>query len=145
MADLEESIRLARQAVNATSNHFDRAGRLHNLGRARSTRYWTGAMADFEEAIQIARQTVDMIPKDNQNWAMYLSNLRAQFSDKYSRTGEVADLEQSIQLKRLVIDETPKDHLDQARLLCNLGNTLQVRYSRERWPTSKKPFKSQGK
>jgi tetratricopeptide (TPR) repeat protein len=131
MADLEESIRFARQAVNATSNHFDRAGRLHNLGHGLGDRYSrTRTMADLEEAIQIARQTVDMIPKDNPNWAMYLSNLGARLSDRYSRTGEVADLEESIQLGRQVIDATPKDHPGQARLLCNLGNKLRVRYSR---------------
>ena len=61
---------------------------------------------------------------------MYLSNLGARLSDRYSKTGEVANLEESIQLGRQVIDATPKDHPGQARLLCNLGNKLRVRYSK---------------
>ncbi|KAH6696609.1 CHAT domain-containing protein [Leptodontidium sp. MPI-SDFR-AT-0119] len=131
MADLEESIRFARQAVNATSNHFDRAGRLHNLGHRLGIRYSrTGTTSDLEEAIQIARQIVDMVPKDNPNWAMYLGNLGAQLKSRYSRTGEEADLEESIEIGRQIIGAIPKDHKDQARQLYDLGNKLLARYVR---------------
>ncbi|KAH8782658.1 TPR domain-containing protein [Diaporthe sp. PMI_573] len=52
VADLEEAITIARQAVEATpKDHPDRAGRLNNLGIRLGDRYTrTGAAADLEEA-----------------------------------------------------------------------------------------------
>ncbi|KAH6871883.1 CHAT domain-containing protein [Thelonectria olida] len=54
MADLEEAIRVAREAVKATpEDHPDRAGRLNNLGGRLSDRYSrTRAIADLEGAKQ---------------------------------------------------------------------------------------------
>ncbi|KAL4799857.1 hypothetical protein BDV19DRAFT_385140 [Aspergillus venezuelensis] len=53
MADLEDAIQIAREAVNATpERHPGRAGRLNNLGMSLLDRHLkTGAMADLEEAI----------------------------------------------------------------------------------------------
>lgn len=53
MADLEETIRMAREAVDALAlDDPDRAELLHNLGIRLSDRYsCTGATADLEEAI----------------------------------------------------------------------------------------------
>jgi hypothetical protein len=56
MADLEEAIQVAQQAVALTpKDHSDLAGRLNNLGNSFARRYeWTEDMANLEEAIQVA-------------------------------------------------------------------------------------------
>ena len=71
MEDLEEAIRVARQAVDVTpKNHSNLAAWLNNLGNKLGRRYeCTGKMEDLEEAIQMARQAVDVTPKDHPNLA----------------------------------------------------------------------------
>ena len=77
MEDLEEAIRVARQAVDVTpEDHPDLAGRLNNLGLKLQRRYErTGKMEDLEEAIRVARQAVDVTPEDHPDLAGRLNNL----------------------------------------------------------------------
>jgi hypothetical protein len=56
MTDLEEAIRVARQAVASTlKDYFDLAGRLNNLGNRLGSRYErTGDKANIEEANRVS-------------------------------------------------------------------------------------------
>ncbi|KAK4148475.1 hypothetical protein C8A00DRAFT_47666 [Chaetomidium leptoderma] len=85
MADLEEAIGVARQAVAATpDDHPNRAVCLNNLGTQLGRRYErTGAMADLEEAIGVARQAVAATPDNYPDRAVY----------RYKRTRAMADLD----------------------------------------------------
>ncbi len=58
MANLEEAIETAREAVQSTPHdHPDRAARLNNLGTKLGRRFErTGEMANLEEAIEMARE-----------------------------------------------------------------------------------------
>ncbi|KAH8661816.1 hypothetical protein BGZ61DRAFT_316863, partial [Ilyonectria robusta] len=64
MADLDEAIRLGREAIDATPlDHPARAGWLNNLGNHLRSRYSrTGAMADLEETIRLGREAIDATP-----------------------------------------------------------------------------------
>ncbi|KAJ3455223.1 hypothetical protein MRS44_013823 [Fusarium solani] len=136
MADLEEAIRLAREAVDALApDDPDRAGWLNSLGLRLSDRYsQTGAIADLEEAIRLAREALDATPLDHPDRAVRLNSLGSHLGDRYrySRTGALTDLEEAIRLTREAIDATPLDHPDRAGFLHNLGLRLGHRYSRTR-------------
>jgi len=132
MADLEESIQVAREAVNATpEDHPDRPGWLNNLGVELGERYSkTGAIADLKESIQVAQEAVNATPENHPNQARWLNSLGNRLRSRYLRTGAIADLEESIQVARKAVNATPEDHPDQAGLLSNLGIRLGDRYSR---------------
>ncbi|KAL8364557.1 hypothetical protein RB595_003713 [Gaeumannomyces hyphopodioides] len=132
MADLEEAIRVGREAVDAAPlDHPDRAGRLNNLGVRLGDRYSrTGAMADLEEAIRIGKEAVDATPLNHPDRAGRLSNLGIRLGDRYFRTGAMADLEEAIRIGKEAVETTPLNHPDRAALLNNLGNRLGDRYSR---------------
>ncbi|KAI3571794.1 CHAT domain-containing protein [Fusarium oxysporum f. sp. albedinis] len=132
MADLEEAIRLTREAIDATPlDHPDRAWRLNNLGLRLNDRYSRiGTMADLEEAIRVGREAIKATPLDHPDRAVWLNNLGIHISDRFSRTGAMADLEEAIRLTRKAIDAIPLDHPDRAGRLNNLGLRLGDRYSR---------------
>ncbi|KAJ5413883.1 CHAT domain-containing protein [Penicillium cosmopolitanum] len=134
IADLEEALSIARQAINATpSDHPDRAGQLSRLGSCLGDRYSrTRAIADLEEAISIARQVVDATPPDRPYQARILSNLGNGLHNRYSRIGAIADLEEAISIARQATNATPPDHPDRARYLSHLGAFTGYRSSRTR-------------
>jgi hypothetical protein len=57
VADLDEAIKVTKEAVTATTqDHPDLASRLNNLGNFLSDRYCrTGAIGDLEEAINVTK------------------------------------------------------------------------------------------
>lgn len=99
MKDLEESIRVAREAVEATpKDHPDRSRHLNHLGARLGDRYSrTGAMADLEESIRIIREAVAATPKDHPDRAQWLTSLGNRLADRHSRTRAMADLEEAKQ------------------------------------------------
>jgi hypothetical protein len=64
MADLEEAIKVVRQAVDSTpDDHPNWAGWLNSLGSFLGRWYErTSEMADLEEAIKAAKRAVDLTP-----------------------------------------------------------------------------------
>ncbi|KAF7173513.1 hypothetical protein CNMCM6106_007573 [Aspergillus hiratsukae] len=102
IADLEETIRAAREAVNATpEDHPDRPALLNNHVDGLRQRYSrTGAMADLEESIRVAQEAVNATPEDHPYRATRLSNLGSRLGDRYSRTGSMPDLEESLAYHR---------------------------------------------
>jgi CHAT domain-containing protein/tetratricopeptide (TPR) repeat protein len=131
MAELEEAIRAARQAVKATpENDSNRITYTNNLGNLLAVRYERiGAGADLDEAIGLAQEAVDITPADCTNWAAYLYTLAIRLDDRYKRIGATSDLEEGIRVARQAVDATTKSHLQRA--LCTLGDLLGERYLRE--------------
>ncbi|KAH6984213.1 CHAT domain-containing protein [Ilyonectria sp. MPI-CAGE-AT-0026] len=132
MADLEETIRMAREAIDALApDDPDRAAWLNNLGVGLGNRYErTGAMADLEEAIRVGREVIDITPLDHPDRAGSLTNLGIHLGNRYSRTGAMADLEEAIRVTREAINATPLHHPYRARWLNNLGVHLGDRFLR---------------
>ncbi|KAL2192307.1 CHAT domain-containing protein [Corynascus similis CBS 632.67] len=97
LADLEEAIEIARQAVGSTPhNHPNRAGLMNNLGTVFESRYeLTGEMAHLEEAIEMARQAVESTPHDHPGRATYLGTLGRNLENRYKRTGDMSILEEA--------------------------------------------------
>ncbi|KAI3571792.1 TPR domain-containing protein [Fusarium oxysporum f. sp. albedinis] len=132
MADLEEAIRMAREAIDALApDDPDRGGWLINLGIRLSNRYSrTRAVADLEEAIRVTREAIGGNPLDHPNRAGWLNKLGNRLASRYSRTGAMSDLEEAIRVGQEAIDATPLDHPNRAAWLINLGKCLNDRYLR---------------
>ncbi|KAJ3455225.1 hypothetical protein MRS44_013825 [Fusarium solani] len=132
MGDLDETIRMAREIIDALAlDDPDRAGWLNNLGLRLNDRYSRiGTMADLEEAIRVGREAINATPLDHPDRVVWLNNLGVHLSDRFSLTGAMADLEEAIRLTREAIDAIPLDHPDRAGRLNNLGLRLGDRYSR---------------
>lgn len=94
MADLDEAIEAARQAVDATpQDHPDRFKYLNNFGLLLRDRFSrTGTMVDLKEAIERVRLTVNVTPQDHPDRATSLNNLGFLLGDSFRRTGSMADL-----------------------------------------------------
>ena len=77
VADLEEAIRIGREAVDTTAeDHSDQAMHLNNLGVDFGNRYIrTGAITDLEESIKLIQEAVNTTPQDHPDQAIYLNNL----------------------------------------------------------------------
>ncbi|EXL64729.1 hypothetical protein FOPG_19016 [Fusarium oxysporum f. sp. conglutinans race 2 54008] len=130
MADLEEAINVAREAVNTIPyDHPGRATSLNNLGIRLTNRYErTGAMADLEEAIDVTREAIKATPEDHPGRTTKLNNLGILLPDRFSRTRAITDLEEAIRVTREAIKAIPEDHLYRSSLLSNLGRQLTNRY-----------------
>ncbi|RKK82186.1 hypothetical protein BFJ68_g17560 [Fusarium oxysporum] len=133
MADLEESIQVAWQAVDAAPERYlNPAIYFNDLGVALGDKYLrTGAIADLDEAIRVTGQALDMTSEDHPKRALYLNNLGSQLHDRYSKTQAMADLEESIQFTRQAVNGASNQE-ERAGLLHNLGHRLGSRYSRTR-------------
>ena len=92
MDDLEEAIRLARQAVDTTpGDHPNLAAYLSNLGTKLSHQYKrTGKIDNLEEAIQVAQQAVKVTPQDHPDLAGFLNNLGNKLESRYERAGNIS-------------------------------------------------------
>ncbi|RKK74919.1 hypothetical protein BFJ68_g17580 [Fusarium oxysporum] len=132
MDDLEDAIRVTREAVEATPKDSpDRAAVLNNLGNLLGNSYLrTRSMDDLEEAIRLTREAVEVTPKNSPDRAIRLSNLGALLGNRHLRIGSMNDLEEAIRVAREAVDATPKDSPDLAIRLNNLGNVLSNRHSR---------------
>lgn len=86
MADLEEAIKVSREAVEATPpDHLNRAMYLNNLGNNLGNKFSRiGVMADLEKAIIASQEAVKATPQDHTN--------------RVTRTGAMADLEEAKQI-----------------------------------------------
>ncbi|RYP68863.1 hypothetical protein DL770_008369 [Monosporascus sp. CRB-9-2] len=132
MNDLQEAIKVARQAVEATpKDSAYLAERLNNLGNLLGDRFGrTGAMDDLQEAINIARQAVEATPKDSADLTMYLNNLGIRLGYRFWRPGAMDDLQEAINVARQAAEATPKDSDDLAMYLNNLGSLVGNRFKR---------------
>jgi tetratricopeptide (TPR) repeat protein len=126
MEDLEQAIRRAREAVEATPNyHPNRAACLNSLGNVLGWRYErTGAMEDLEQALLPVEKAVEATPHDHPNRAGRLSNLGNWLARKFKRTGAMEDLEQAILRTEEAVEATPHDHPNRAASLYSLGRML---------------------
>ncbi|KAF2819267.1 hypothetical protein CC86DRAFT_307360 [Ophiobolus disseminans] len=100
ISDLEEAIRVHREAVEpflGISDHKGRAGRLCNLGSLLGRRHKRlGETNDMEEAINVTREALRITPEDNPERAMWLDNLGTLLSNKSALSGMLEDIEEAI-------------------------------------------------
>ena len=79
LADLEEAIQMAREAIDATpKDHPNWAGCLNTLAVQLGNRYSRmRTITDLEEATQIGREAIEAIPEDHPDRAGWLHHLGA--------------------------------------------------------------------
>ncbi|KAF2804948.1 uncharacterized protein BDZ99DRAFT_511473 [Mytilinidion resinicola] len=137
MADLEESIQLARKALSIVSEHHPhhpyRTMYLLSLRARLSDRYTRlGVLADLDEEIQLAQEALHITPKYRQGRPSQLQNLGICFRDRYQRIGAMADLEKAIQITREAVKATPENDLIRASMLKSLSIVLGDRHKRKK-------------
>ncbi|KAI9764064.1 MAG: hypothetical protein M1840_008868 [Geoglossum simile] len=132
MKDLEEAIRVVRQAVNITpKDHPDLTAWLNNLRTKLNSRYKRmRRMKDLEEAIRVARQAVDITPEDNPDLTGWLNNLGNKLGHRYEHMGKIENLEEAIRVAQQAVNVMPEDHPDLAAWLNSLGTKLNSQYER---------------
>ncbi len=94
IADLEESIRVAREAVESTPvNHEDLGQRLHSLAlRLCEQHLRTTTEAGFGKAIELAKNAIALTPDHHTERAALLSSLGSMLAKKYLETRSTTDL-----------------------------------------------------
>ncbi|KAL4937291.1 hypothetical protein BDV06DRAFT_216001 [Aspergillus oleicola] len=132
MADLEEAIRVGREAIKATPvNHLDRAHYLNNLSINLGDLYnRTGAVAVLDEGIEVGREALKATPDNHPDREKNLNNLSIDLGNRYSRTGALSDLEEAIQFARQAVKALPDSNPDRAGNLQNLAIQLSNMYER---------------
>ncbi len=128
MADLDESIQISRQVVDAALDPPVRSESLDALGIRLGERYSvTGVTADFEEAERAMNQAASLSgnPEPGSSW----HNLGRLFGERYKRTQAPADLEEAIRISKLAVDTTLEQHPNWVACVDQLGTHLENRYS----------------
>ena len=130
--DLDEAIRVGRQAVRATpDDHPNRGAYLFNLGSALNVRFGrTGAKQDLDEAIRTFQDAAAATSDNERGRNVMLSSLGGALRARFSRTGDVRDLDEAIRVGQDAVAVTPDDHPHRAEALSRLSNSLQRRFER---------------
>jgi len=130
-ADLEDSIKIQRQAIDETADadHVDRAIRLNSLATAVGQRYGqTQELADLHASITLNEEALRLSPERSANLTLFLSNYGGAIRARYERTEKLEDLDQAIDVIRLAFTRT--ESTDPRRYLYgnNVGAALVAKY-----------------
>jgi tetratricopeptide (TPR) repeat protein len=131
MADLDEAMTAAREAVAVTSPDDPDRGRLLDiLGGVLRVRFErTAALADLDEAVTVDRAAVAAAsPEDNEARTARLNNLGLALRVRFEQVGNQADLDDAIEVGRGAVNAAPRDDPDRATSQTNLGLALRVRF-----------------
>ncbi|KAJ5210187.1 Tetratricopeptide-like helical [Penicillium cf. griseofulvum] len=132
MDELQEAVRLAQTALDATPEHHpDLPLRLGSLAYALAAQYnRTGNLEDLQEAVRLSRAAVNATPDDDPDLPHWIGELGTHLLARHSRTGDLSDLQDAVDLIRRCVDGTPKDNEYLATRLNSLANALSARYDR---------------
>jgi tetratricopeptide (TPR) repeat protein len=100
--DLDESIQIMREAINATpENHPNLICRLNNLGTRLCNKFSaTSELKFIEEAIELGQKALRATPESHIFRAQLLYNLGARFEVLFSQTRNLDDINESARLMR---------------------------------------------
>ena len=101
-ADLEESVRLHREALSLRPpGHSDRISSLNNFAACLGLRHQCeGLVDDIEEAIPLHREALALRPPGHPERSMLLDNLSLALVDRYECKGSVDDIDEVICLRK---------------------------------------------
>ncbi|KAF5718523.1 TPR domain-containing protein [Fusarium globosum] len=107
--DLEESISLARMAVECTlPNHPDYIQRLGNLSTQMATKSLQAQnIQHLEEPIAMTKRTLGFMPQIHPGFADYTHSLGHQYRDRFRQIGEFSDIKEAVALMKRSIQLTP--------------------------------------
>lgn len=89
---------------------------------------YTGETNLLTEAIQVTRRAADVVPSDDPDRGLYLSNLGLALQRMFERTGEIEVITEAVRVGRQAVRLTPDDHADRAMGLNNLGLALRKQF-----------------
>ncbi|ERF72991.1 hypothetical protein EPUS_08848 [Endocarpon pusillum Z07020] len=127
--DLEESLQLARDAVEASSAIGQYRGpALEALAsRLNELHLYDGGIQSLSDAISIGRTLVDEITEDETAHAVYLNNHACGLSSRHSMLNHIEDLEAAIWHTQKAIEKLPAGHIMRVRISANLNRYLHRR------------------
>jgi tetratricopeptide (TPR) repeat protein len=131
MNDLDESIRMARLALDATSPHdTERSARLSVLSLVLAARFRrTERLKDLDEAVDLARKAVAAAPPGRPDHPGLQSNLSVVLLDRVDATDGEDDLDEAAAAARSALAGLPAASPDRARYVSNLANALRARHT----------------
>jgi len=112
--DLQESIDLAKQAVEATPVGYpDRAEFLASMGRRIGYQFSRNRkVEELESAIDFTRQAIDATSEESPWRAVYLADLGDLLRDKYSHTKCTSDLDEAISCHHAALHQSNARTID---------------------------------
>ena len=132
ITDLDKAFQLGFEAIEISTDG-QRAKCLHNLVIIHKNRYHiTLALEYLAKAIDLQQQAIQVIPRDQPDFVVYLHSFCALQTTKFTRTGLLSDLEEAYQTSRQVVDSCPKYHPKRAEFLNHLGILLGKLFSMKR-------------
>ncbi|WP_413756321.1 hypothetical protein [Streptomyces sp. MMBL 11-3] len=132
--DLDESVRLSRDALQL-SDADDRPACLGNLMTGLGTRYgWTGDDADLDEAVLLGREAIALTSPGGPYRASCASNLSGLLRIRFDVRGGEADLDEAVRLSAEAAAATPHDDSALSLRWSNVSNALAARFDLRRHP-----------
>ncbi|MFL6072456.1 MAG: CHAT domain-containing protein [Mycobacteriales bacterium] len=126
-ADLEEAIRVSRDAFAASADEDERAEHqsdLCNLLLVRYTHFGHGQ--DLVDAVEYGRAAVAATPAEDPDLDLRQRRLANALSRRYQTTGSLGDLEEAAALGRSAVAAARRDGLDDPASLASLCHTLRM-------------------
>lgn len=130
LKDLDEAIRLCREAVDPAASGPGRSDAVFNLAGALQLRFQrTGALEDIDEAVQLGREDVKATAVSRIDRASSLSNLSISLRTRFVRTKALEDLDEAIRLGRAAVRATDANHAHAAwpNIQCRLVSAYPLR------------------
>ncbi|ENH67510.1 hypothetical protein FOC1_g10010790 [Fusarium oxysporum f. sp. cubense race 1] len=129
--DMDEGVRLARQAVEEASEEEPAlADSLNSLATLLGQRYSiTSALIDIDEAIALARRSLKIPSYNSTMLATSLGNLAVLLQLRYQRSRKLSDLEESTQLSQQALTTMPDNHPDRSRHQHDIGIKLARKFT----------------
>jgi tetratricopeptide (TPR) repeat protein len=129
LADLDESIELARRGIAATDDEAHRVVAQSNLADALRGRFLrTFDRTDLDEAARLMATAVAATPAGHPREGVYLANLGGVLQLRFERFHDEADLREAIRATRAALAVTPPGHPLHSRYQGNLSLQLQDRF-----------------
>lgn len=132
LQDLEESIRLLREAVNLfIANDAGRTQALNNLSCALMSRFRRYArIEDVDESVQLCHQTLLLLPEHHVDRPAALDIYAIALIARFRSTSHTEDLSEAIESYRAALDRRPIGHATRDIFLNNLAIALLLQYER---------------
>ncbi|KAF6834671.1 TPR domain containing protein [Colletotrichum plurivorum] len=129
LVDIDESIRLTREAIEITDNIANLITLYDNLSRAYQNRFnKTGKLEDMNDGIEAKSTCIAITPEDHPQWPAFMSELGSRLGDRFARTGQMTDLEDGIQAARQAVEAAQDHNPGRARCSNNLGTLLSLKF-----------------
>ncbi|MBE1484381.1 hypothetical protein [Plantactinospora soyae] len=129
LADIDEAVAVAAEALRATEDPATRAVALTNLAAARHSRYLSTAdRADVLAAVEGAREAVSLTGPRHHSHALRLHVLAEALASRFVNTDDVRDLDEAVTAGRRAVGARKLFDHSRARYADNLGTIYRLRF-----------------